>query len=179
MIYFTSDQHFGHRNIIRFCARPFFSAGEMDAALIRNWNKKVSNADTVYILGDLMYRNECPPESYLSQLNGKKHLILGNHDASWIGSVVADEWFESVSDILTFSDGQHQIIACHYPMLSWPGQPKSYMLFGHIHNNIDPDNWPLIRTSDKLLNVGVDINGYAPVSFAELVENNRRFKEAH
>ena len=49
MIYFTSDQHFGHRNIIRFCSRPFSTVGEMDAALIWNWNKKVEDDDTVYI----------------------------------------------------------------------------------------------------------------------------------
>ena len=177
MIYFTSDQHFGHRNIIRFCNRPFFSAGEMDTALIRLWNEKVKETDTVYILGDLMYRNENPPEYYLGQLKGKKHLVLGNHDENWIGKVNTADWFESVSEFCTFSDGQHRITACHYPMLAWPDQ--SYMLFGHIHNNIDPDIWPVIRASDKLLNVGVDINGFAPVSFAELVENNKRFKEAH
>ena len=179
MIYFTSDQHFGHRNIIRFCSRPFSTVGEMDAALIWNWNKKVSNADTVYILGDLMYRNERPPEYYLGQLNGKKHLILGNHDESWLGTVAAAEWFESISDQLTFFDGQRKIAACHYPMFTWPDQPEAYMLFGHIHNDTGLDIWPSIRASDKLLNVSVDVNDYAPVSFEELAENNRRFKEAH
>ena len=84
MVFFTSDLHLGHRNIIRLCNRPFSSIDEMDEYLIEKWNKKVTNADTVYILGDLMFRNEKPPEEYLRQLRGKKHLIIGNHDREWI-----------------------------------------------------------------------------------------------
>ena len=56
MNYFTSDLHLGHRNIIRLCNRPFATIEEMDETLIRNWNAKVTNGDTVYILGDLLFR---------------------------------------------------------------------------------------------------------------------------
>ena len=73
MNYFTSDLHLGHRNIIRLCNRPFATIEEMDETLIRNWNAKVTNGDTVYILGDLLFRNEKPAEEYLKQLKGKKH----------------------------------------------------------------------------------------------------------
>ena len=62
MILFTSDLHLGHKNILKLCNRPFSSIEEMDATLIENWNKKVHKNDQVYILGDLMYRNEKPPE---------------------------------------------------------------------------------------------------------------------
>ena len=72
MNYFTSDLHLGHRNIIRLCNRPFATIEEMDETLIRNWNAKVTNGDTVYILGDLLFRNEKPAEEYLKQLKGKK-----------------------------------------------------------------------------------------------------------
>ena len=67
MNYFTSDLHLGHRNIIRLCNRPFATIEEMDETLIRNWNAKVTNGDTVYILGDLLFRNEKPAEEYLKQ----------------------------------------------------------------------------------------------------------------
>ena len=84
MILFTSDLHLGHKNILKLCNRPFSSIEEMDAVLIENWNRKVHKNDQVYILGDLMYRNEKLPEEYLRQLNGKKHLITGNHDRAWV-----------------------------------------------------------------------------------------------
>ena len=79
MIHFTSDLHLGHKNIIRLCNRPFSSSEEMDEVLMENWNRKVHRNDTIYILGDLMFRSEKPPEDYLRQLKGKKHLIMGNH----------------------------------------------------------------------------------------------------
>lgn len=87
MIFFTSDLHLGHENCIRLCNRPFSSIEEMDETLIENWNHKVTGKDTVYILGDLIYRSQKPPEEYLRRLRGKKHLILGNHDRGWIGVV--------------------------------------------------------------------------------------------
>ena len=68
MIYFTADHHFGHANIIRHCARPFQSVGEMDRALLDNWNARIKPQDTVYILGDLFFRNAVSVEKY-SQLN--------------------------------------------------------------------------------------------------------------
>ena len=153
MNYFTSDLHLGHRNIIRLCNRPFATIEEMDETLIRNWNAKVTNGDTVYILGDLLFRNEKPAEEYLKQLKGKKHLILH-----------------------FISDGKRQMTLCHYPMMSWPHMTRCYMVFGHIHGNTDADYWPLIRENDLMLNAGADVNGFAPVTFEEMQENNYRHK---
>ena len=107
MIYFTSDLHLGHANIIRHCNRPFSSVEEMDETLIRNWAKRVKANDTVYVLGDLMFRNQKSPEEYLSRLKGKKHLIIGNHDKDWIKKCKLEDFFESVNGIDYFSDGQH------------------------------------------------------------------------
>ena len=70
MIFFTSDLHLGHENCIRLCNRPFSSIEEMDEILIENWNHKVTGKDTVYILGDLIYRSQKPPEEYLRRLRG-------------------------------------------------------------------------------------------------------------
>ena len=177
MIYFTSDLHLGHDNIIRLCNRPFSNVEEMDQALIDNWNWRVQPQDTVYILGDLMFRNKKPPEEYLRQLRGKKHLIIGNHDRDWIKKCDLDRYFESVTNLNFISDGQHQMTLCHYPMMSWPHMMRAYMVFGHIHENTDADYWPLIARSERMLNAGVDINRFQPVTFQELIKNNDLHKQ--
>ena len=176
MNYFTSDLHLGHRNIIRLCNRPFATIEEMDETLIRNWNAKVTNGDTVYILGDLLFRNEKPAEEYLKQLKGKKHLIIGNHDRDWVKKCNLKDFFESVNNLHFISDGKRQMTLCHYPMMSWPHMTRCYMLFGHIHGNTDADYWPLIRENDLMLNAGADVNGFAPVTYEEMQENNYRHK---
>ena len=78
--FYISDLHFGHANVIRFDNRPFANLEEMHEVLIKNWNDKVSNEDTVYILGDFCWQTENEWIGILKQLNGKKVLILGNHD---------------------------------------------------------------------------------------------------
>ena len=178
MIYFTSDLHLGHRNVIRHCDRPFATVEEMDDTLISNWRSRVTNRDTVYVLGDLMFRNEKPPEWYLRQLPGKKHLVMGNHDRDWVKKCRLEDFFESVTNLNFISDGSHQCTLCHYPMMSWPHMARCYMVFGHIHGNTDADYWPLIRDSALMLNAGVDVNGLRPVTFEEMVENNAKFKVA-
>ena len=179
MVFFTSDLHLGHRNIIRLCNRPFGSIEEMDEIFIENWNRKVtSNNDTVFVLGDLMFRNEKPPEEYLRQLKGKKHLIIGNHDRSWIKKCDLSLWFESVNNLLYTTDGKHQLTLCHYPMMSWPHMMRYYMAHGHIHGNTDADYWPLIRNNPLMLNAGVDINNFEPVTFDEMAANNEAHKAA-
>lgn len=139
MIFFTSDLHLGHENCIRLCNRPFSSIEEMDETLIENWNHKVTGKDTVYILGDLIYRSQKPPEEYLRRRRGKKHLILGNHDRGWIRSCQTEQFFERVNNLLYVADGKRQYTLCHYPMMSWPHIMRCYMVFGHIHGNTDAD----------------------------------------
>lgn len=89
MIYFTSDPHYGHANVIRYCARPFRDVQEMNEALINNWNSVVTQDDTVYVLGDFSL-GFSEVERYSSRLLGKKFLIPGNHDKlhSWIIKVI-------------------------------------------------------------------------------------------
>ena len=103
MNYYTSDLHLGHANIIKLCKRPFYYVQEMDEALIANWNDRVTNGDTVYILGDLMFRVVENPENYLSRLTGKKHLIIGNHDSSWMKNVGLAKYFNSIECKLFFT----------------------------------------------------------------------------
>lgn len=143
---------------------------------LKEMTAKVTNGDTVYILGDLLFRNEKPAEEYLKQLKGKKHLIIGNHDRDWVKKCNLKDFFESVNNLHFISDGKRQMTLCHYPMMSWPHMTRCYMVFGHIHGNTDADYWPLIRENDLMLNAGADVNGFAPVTFEEMQENNYRHK---
>lgn len=177
MIYFTSDLHLGHSNVLKLCNRPFETIEEMDEKIIENWNKKVTNADTVYILGDVMFRNKKAPEEYLSRLKGKKHLIRGNHDRTWMKKVDIDKYFLSNENLAFMSDGKHRITMCHYPMMSWPHMSTDgYMIHGHIHANTNADYWPLIEKTKYMLNAGMDINGFVPVTFDEMLQNNEEHK---
>jgi calcineurin-like phosphoesterase family protein len=174
MIYYTSDLHLGHANIIRLCNRPFSDVDEMNAELIANWNAKVTNGDTVYICGDLMFRSATDPELFLTQLKGKKHLIVGNHDGAWMKKVELPKYFKSVEKLKDFSNGKCKITLCHYPMMSFEGK---YLIHGHIHNNKNDTYWKLLREMENALNASVEINGYAPASFDELIANNQAVKD--
>ena len=177
MIFFTADHHFGHANIIRHCNRLFTSAAEMDASLLKTWNNCVGQHDTVYILGDLFFRNSVPVQDYLEKMSGRKHLIVGNHDKYWVKRVDLSRYFESVSHMLEFSDGSSRITLCHYPMMTWNGVAKgSYMIHGHIHNKTDAAYFEVIRSMPNLLNAGVDVNNNRPVTLKELLINNQKFK---
>ena len=94
MNFYIGDPHLGHEAIIRLRNRPFADVDEMDEEIISNWNSRVTNGDTVFILGDMMFRNKREPSEYLKRLKGHKILVLGNHDASWI-------WRESATEYLT------------------------------------------------------------------------------
>ena len=116
MIYFTADTHFGHYNVIRFCDRPFASAEEMDEAMIQNWNGRVTGNDTVYILGDMFFRST-NAEEILKRLKGKKRLIVGNHDGSWMTKFDYARYFASVDKFLETSDGKRSLTPVSYTHL--------------------------------------------------------------
>lgn len=179
MNYYIADPHFGHENIIRMCNRPFANADEMDDYMMTHWNETVSNADTVYIVGDLTFKSKHDPEWYLSRLKGKKILIIGNHDRNWCTGDVARQYLKEIHNLHYIHDGREQVVLCHYPMMSWPHVTRTYMVFGHIHNNTDADYWNLILYNRLMLNAGVEINQYMPVTLNELIRNNSYFKVRH
>lgn len=159
--FFTSDLHFGHANVIKYCNRPFKSASEMNEALINNWNSVVGPNDTVYILGDVFFCQ--PPEAIeiLSRLNGRKHLVYGNHDKQIKSNRHVQQHFEAIHpDLYEKKIEDHFVTMCHYPMMSWNKSfHGSFQLHGHIHGT-----QPLtgqIRRYD----VGVDANNYCPVKW--------------
>lgn len=177
--FFIADTHFGHANIIRLCNRPFADVSEMDDFMIRRWNERVGTDDDVYLLGDFCFRaSERNAESYLSVLKGRKHLIVGNHDGGWMKKTDVGTYFASVSPISEIALDGRRLILCHYPILEWNHFYRgAFHLFGHIHNRADQDFFPLIASRPNMLNAGVDINGFMPVTLEELQTNNRLFAE--
>ena len=177
MNYFIADPHFGHRNTLALCRRQFFLIEEMDEHLICAWNETVHKNDQVYILGDLMFRAKNPPAYYLDRLKGEKHLIIGNHDKTWMSKVDLSKYFKSVQWMTVVNTGKGKATLCHFPALEYVGE---YMIHGHIHNRAEKlAYWNLLKNNERMLNAGVDINGYKPVSIEELIENNKRFKAEH
>ncbi|MBE6633252.1 MAG: hydrolase [Ruminococcaceae bacterium] len=180
MVLFASDLHFGHRNIVSLCNRPFADVDEMDAALIENWNRKVQRNDVVYLLGDVIWDKK-KVGFYLDQLSGKKILIAGNHDSTWVKREACQGYFELILPYLETRLNGHPVTMCHYPMLEWAScreetkRKLGYLIHGHIHNRVSEEYRSLFLRFHAL-NAGVDINGFEPVSFEELVENNLRYK---
>ncbi len=169
-IYVTSDLHFGHKNIIRFENRPFESVEEMDDALINNWNKVVSNEDLVYILGDLSFYRPANTMDILRELNGKKILIIGNHDLFLDFSEFDKSLFEEIIPYKEIKYKKKRIIMSHYPIAVWNGKHYGTIhLFGHIHSNIYTDH-PLEKIEPNSYNVGVDMNHYKPVLLDDILE---------
>lgn len=177
MKYYTSDLHFGHKNAIVFDHRPFSDVDTMDKTLIQLWNQKVTPEDEVYILGDLIYRSHQPEEWYLRQLNGKKYLIIGNHDHRLLQNEKAMSYFEGVDKMMHVSDFGHQICLCHFPIAEWNGYHHgSYHFYGHIHSDTG-DVFQFMSQKERAYNAGCMINHYTPVNFNQLIHNNELFKE--
>jgi calcineurin-like phosphoesterase family protein len=175
--FYIADPHFGHEAVIRMNQRPFDSIEEMDRTIINNWNSVVKKLDEVYIVGDLIFRSRNQPEYYLSQLKGKKHLILGNHE-KWTKGIDLTQYFESVSHIAEITDMNRHVVLCHYPMAEWPRYFRgSLHIFGHIHNNRDCDAFRYYQNNQNMLNAGVDINHFTPVLLQQLIDNNHTFRQ--
>ena len=132
--------------------------------------KVLSSTDTVYILGDLALSKE--KVSIVEQLNGKKHLIIGNHDYHNLNQIRELNCFESVSYMKVIKLDGKTITLCHFPTYSFIGD---YLIYGHVHNNENDESWLAVRTKPNMLNAGMEINDYVPVTFEELKRNNNKF----
>lgn len=169
MNYYIADTHFGHENIIRLCDRPFNSVDEMDIIMTNNWNKRVKPTDDVYIVGDFSYRSNKAIE-YLNSLNGRKHLIIGNHDKKNLKNKKFKDEFVEIKEIITVNDNGINIVLCHYPMAEWDGMYRgSWHFFGHIHNN-DNNAQRIMKTIPHAINVGVECINYIPKTAIELMK---------
>ena len=165
-LWFTSDTHFFHTNIIRYENRRYANVQKMNEHYVRLWNQYVEPGDTVYHLGDFALAPKPLLIEIKNQLNGKIHLIMGNHDR--FTKRFYSGHFESVNQIkkinVLIDDGEEVRFAlCHYPMYSWPSKSKgSYHLFGHVHSR-----YVQIPNRPYTLNVGWDIHK-RPISAAQI-----------
>ena len=169
MIFYTADLHFHYKPFLP--GRPFASVDEMDEAMIRLWNETVTDEDTVYVVGDVGYNGGYVPGDALGRLQGRKHLIRGNHDTGFENAPKLFDYFETVTDFNEIDDGETHILLCHYPILY---RKRGYMIHGHLHQTRGPE-YDILRQMPRMLNAGVDVNFYRPVTLAQLVENNRAF----
>lgn len=175
-IFFTSDTHFGHENIIKYCNRPFTNKDEMNEALIKNWNSVVKNNDIVFHLGDFMFGNINRFWEYRSRLNGNIYLIHGNHDYELMDKGNIDGGFELVVPQMNIVIDGQKIYLNHFPLLTFDGiykEKPSWQLFGHVHSNkekpgLSADEWRLKYLLPNQYDVGVDNNHYTPISFSEV-----------
>lgn len=149
----TADTHFGHRNIIRYCARPFEHTFDMNEGLIARWNACVRPEDTVYHLGDFALRcGATRARDILSRLNGKIILIEGNHDWSLCRKPAIRDRFESVSSGLRYVKDGLEVWMSHFPCESW--RPRVHF-HGHSHGKSS--------LRPYRIDVGVDCWNYAPM----------------
>ena len=150
MIYFTSDLHLGHKNIIKYEDRPWKTVEDMTIGLIENWNEVVKPTDEVYILGDFAFQNSYTTPflitDILSRLNGKKHLIIGNHDTYINKQAFNPRYFEEMVHYKELKINGKFIILSHYPIESWNGKEHgSIHLHGHTHKPDSPNRQYLER----------------------------------
>lgn len=137
--WFTSDTHFGHHNIIKFCpdTRKYASADEMDEAMIAKWNSQVKNDDTVYLLGDVFFHKLDTALKIIRRLNGKIHLIWGNHDQVIAKNPELQAEFASVQHYLDLTIDGVAIVLFHFPIYEWNKMHRgSYHLYGHVHGKV-------------------------------------------
>lgn len=181
--YFTADLHFGHRNIIEYCGRPFRDADHMDEELIHRWNNTVAPSDEVIVLGDFAMGRIHETLPIAGLLNGRKMLLAGNHDRCWHGhkkgiASATDRYLAAGFDDIwqgsvELDVGGTRVVACHFPyrgdsndhdryVVYRPADEGAWLLHGHVH-----ERW---KVSERMINVGVDVWDYAPVVESTLAD---------
>lgn len=171
-IWFCSDLHVFHRNILKFQKNRRDAIGITDDMsdteqmhkhneyIINMWNMTVKKEDHVYILGDISFGSTEETRKFLEKLRGHKHLVIGNHDKSCKG---LENYFESVSQIKEFPIKKYQydfldeniyLVLCHFPMVAWNRRLHgAFMVHGHCHSSLDEIN----KQSQELrVDIGLD-----------------------
>ena len=174
-MFFTSDSHWRHENIIKYCGRPFSSVDEMDEELIRRWNEKVPKDGVVWHLGDVGFAHPQIINDILDRLNGTINLVIGNHDWRRVLSQHSSR-FNIIAQQVSMKIGKQHIVLNHYPFLcfsgAYRGLDSTWQLFGHVHTsktcNMGLDQKRMVHLFPTQYDVGVDNNDYAPISFEEV-----------
>jgi len=152
MIWFTSDTHFGHANIIKYCKRPFKDVEEMNKTLIINWNSVVRPNDTVYHLGDFAFDD---PRKYIETLWGDILFVSGNHDKQLLN------FYRNIPQIRKIKIEDKTVTLCHFAMRVWHQSHFNMPhLYGHSHNGLSEFG--------QSFDIGVDAWNYFPVSWEQV-----------
>ena len=158
MYFFISDEHFGHRQIIEYCNRPFDTVEEMDETIITNFNSTVGKNDMTIHAGDFTLWKNVPGiyKKYIDRLNGYHVFLKGSHDYWLNNNKQTNQIWEKVIA------GKY-VVVCHYAMRVWArSHYNSFQLYGHSHGNLEPVG--------KQHDIGVDNNNFFPVSYQTIVE---------
>lgn len=162
--FWTADWHLYHKMVIKYCNRPFKSIKEMHKALVINYNQTVRKDDTCYFCGDMAMIGPSMWEhlkGVVTQLNGRKHLIFGNHDElKW--QRYLDVGFTSVHSAHWMKIDGLNIVVAHDPSVYCTLDPNTILICGHIHT--------LFKSLPEQLvfNAGVDVRNFRPVGIDEL-----------
>lgn len=177
---YIGDMHLGHENILYLDNRPFQDVRQMDEALIANWNKAVSDGDTVYVLGDMFWRKSGPEaKDIMDRLPGRKILIRGDHDRD---ESATEPLFNEVHDCLTVKDGDTSVFLSHYPSIAFPGwYGGGAHLYAHVHDSYDArlaervkyEAENLYQKACRMYNTGCMMPwmGYTPRTLSEIETN--------
>ena len=195
MRYYIADLHFFHEAMNReMDCRGFENGEEMNEYMLGKWNKKVRRNDEVVILGDLSWGNAEQTNRLLGQLKGKLYLIQGNHDRFHRNKELDAGRFQWIRPYEELSDHKRKVILCHYPILFYNGQyrldekgnPKTYMLYGHVHDSSDQRRIRETVTTDmegnrrnipcNMINCFCGYSDYEPLTLDEWIECDRARK---
>ena len=162
----VSDTHFGHSNIIKYCGRPFKNVDEMNQTMVTNWNAVVTQRDTVIHVGDLGWHGV---HYWAKQLNGRKVLVLGNHDGKL--SAETKKLFAHVTPMLEAKIEGQTVVFCHYPMMAWS---KSHHGSLHLHGHSHGGGEELM--SYLRWDVSVDVWNFTPVPW-DIIMDKYNYKK--
>ena len=187
MNYYIADTHFGHKGILDLDKRPWDNIQDMQTDMTARWNARVTDNDDVYILGDFCL-NKSDWIELLTSLNGRKHLIIGNHDLKKFPDNVLELLAEPPQRLMGIEDSGYSVILCHYPLLTyWHSEnPSVVMLYGHVHQTPEDDavraginatkehlkkTCPSYEYQGNLHNVWCGYYDYAPATLEEISKN--------
>lgn len=137
--YYIADNHYGHSNVIRMDGRPFKDIEEMNETMLNIHNSIIKKNDEIVFLGDFSFMDAIETEKILKRMNGKKYLIIGNHDYYLKDKNFDRELFVWIKEYAELNDNNRKVCLSHYPMPFYKKQysGNSWMLYGHLHNTKD------------------------------------------
>lgn len=160
-IWFTADFHLGHKNIIRYCNRPFGTVEEMNQEILERLNARAKANDILYFLGDFTIGPKARAAELRKHIRCKKiFAVPGNHDKDTRKLTQEFSWLDALVEVSL--NGQ-RIVLCHYAMRVWNQSSRgAWHLYGHSHGRL-----PNLGNSLSM-DVGVDTNDFRPWHFDEI-----------